>query len=54
MRATVREWSDEEGWGVLDADDASLAPGGIFAHFSSKTATGIAPTPYGRWQSERE
>jgi cold shock CspA family protein len=30
--ATVREWSDEEGWGVLSADDT---PGDIFLHFSN-------------------
>jgi CspA family cold shock protein len=30
--ATVREWSDEEGWGVLSADEA---PGDIFVHFSN-------------------
>jgi cold shock protein len=30
--ATVREWSDEEGWGVLLADEI---PGDIFLHFSN-------------------
>jgi cold shock protein len=30
--ATVREWSDEEGWGLLVADEVS---GDIFAHFSN-------------------
>jgi cold shock protein len=30
--ATVRQWSDEEGWGVLTADEA---PGDIFVHFSN-------------------
>jgi CspA family cold shock protein len=30
-RATVRWWSDEEGWGVVDAPEA---PGGAFVHFS--------------------
>lgn len=29
--ATVREWDDEEGWGVLDSPET---PGGCFAHFS--------------------
>lgn len=29
--ATVREWRDEEGWGVLSADEF---PEGIWAHFS--------------------
>ena len=28
--ATVREWDDEEGWGVLDSPET---PGGCFAHF---------------------
>ncbi|MDT0342329.1 cold-shock protein [Streptomyces litchfieldiae] len=28
---TVREWHDEEGWGVLDSAET---PGGCFAHFS--------------------
>ncbi|BCB90592.1 S1 domain-containing protein [Phytohabitans suffuscus] len=30
--ATVREWRDDEGWGVLDSADT---PGGCWAHFSS-------------------
>lgn len=30
--ATVRWFSNEEGWGVLDAPEA---PGGIFVHFSA-------------------
>jgi cold shock protein len=32
MIAAVRQWSDEEGWGVLVADEA---PGDIFVHFSN-------------------
>ncbi len=28
----VREWFDEEGWGVIDSDET---PGGCWAHFSS-------------------
>ena len=28
----VREWHDEEGWGVIDAE---ATPGGCWAHFSS-------------------
>ena len=28
----VREWHDDEGWGVLDSDET---PGGCWAHFSS-------------------
>jgi len=29
--ASVREWRDDEGWGVLDSSDT---PGGCWAHFS--------------------
>jgi cold shock protein len=34
MRTTgvVREWREEEGWGVLDSE---TTPGGCWAHFSS-------------------
>ncbi|MCQ9135177.1 MULTISPECIES: cold shock domain-containing protein [Streptomyces] len=31
VTATVREWSDEEGWGVLDSPET---PGGCFGHFA--------------------
>lgn len=31
VTATVREWHDEEGWGVLDSPET---PGGCWAHFS--------------------
>ena len=31
MIATVREWREEEGWGILTADET---PGDIFAHFA--------------------
>jgi cold shock CspA family protein len=34
---TVREWYDDEGWGVLDSD---ATPGGCFAHYSSVEADG--------------
>lgn len=30
--ATVRTWSDDEGWGVVDSPQT---PGGCWAHFSS-------------------
>ncbi|MET0763455.1 MAG: cold shock domain-containing protein [Blastococcus sp.] len=30
--ATVREWHEEEGWGVLDAPGFS---GGVWAHYSA-------------------
>ena len=42
--ATVRTWSDEEGWGVLDCAET---PGGCFAHFSDVQMLGfrsLAPT----------
>jgi 2-iminobutanoate/2-iminopropanoate deaminase len=32
VSGTVREWHDEEGWGVLDSAET---PGGCWAHFSS-------------------
>jgi cold shock protein len=35
--AVVREWHEEEGWGVADAPEA---PGGIFIHFSFIEAEG--------------
>jgi CspA family cold shock protein len=35
--ATVREWKDEEGWGVLMAHDT---PGDIFVHFSNIQMSG--------------
>jgi cold shock protein len=31
VNAVVREWHDEEGWGVLDSSET---PGGCWAHFS--------------------
>jgi CspA family cold shock protein len=34
---TVRQWSDDEGWGVLDAPDV---PGGCWAHFSAVALDG--------------
>ncbi len=37
-RATVREWHDDEGWGVLDSPET---PGGCWAHFSAIEATGF-------------
>ena len=37
ITATVREWYEEEGWGVLDSPET---PGGCFAHFSDIKATG--------------
>ena len=34
---TVRTWSDEEGWGVIDSDET---PGGCWAHYSHLLVTG--------------
>ncbi|MGI5374979.1 cold shock domain-containing protein [Streptomyces sp. CA-251387] len=31
VTATVREWHDEEGWGVLDCPET---PGGCWGHYS--------------------
>jgi CspA family cold shock protein len=36
--ATVREWSDEEGWGVLDSPET---PGGCFGHYADIQAPGF-------------
>ncbi|MFF3911469.1 cold-shock protein [Streptomyces sp. NPDC001848] len=38
VTATVREWDDEEGWGVLDSPET---PGGCFGHYSHIQATGF-------------
>jgi CspA family cold shock protein len=34
----VREWHDDEGWGVLDSD---VTPGGCWAHFSNLDMDGF-------------
>lgn len=34
---TVRTWNDEEGWGVIDADQT---PGGCWAHFTHVAVPG--------------
>lgn len=36
--ATVREWDDESGWGVLDCAET---PGGCFAHYSDIEMAGF-------------
>lgn len=36
---TVREWSDDHGWGVIDSADT---PGGCWVHFSMIVADGLA------------
>ncbi|WP_329127335.1 cold-shock protein [Streptomyces sp. NBC_01465] len=38
ITATVREWHEEEGWGVLDSAET---PGGCFAHFSDIKMAGF-------------
>jgi CspA family cold shock protein len=35
--ATVREWYEAEGWGVLDSAET---PGGCFAHYSNIAMSG--------------
>jgi CspA family cold shock protein len=37
IRATVRLWDDEEGWGVLDAPEV---PGGCWTHYSAVEMSG--------------
>lgn len=41
---TVREWHDEEGWGVIDTPDT---PGGCWAHFSAIDLPGATRLNYG-------
>jgi len=41
---TVREWHDEEGWGVIDSPDT---PGGCWAHFSVIDLAGGSRLSYG-------
>ena len=31
LRGLVRQWDDDEGWGVIDSSET---PGGCWAHFS--------------------
>jgi cold shock protein len=38
VTATVREWHDEEGWGVLNCPDT---PGGCWGHFSAVETEGF-------------
>ncbi|MGW1529923.1 cold-shock protein [Streptomyces sp. NPDC002159] len=38
IEAMVREWDDEEGWGVLDSSET---PGGCWAHFSAVEMPGF-------------
>ncbi|MFF3056893.1 cold shock domain-containing protein [Streptomyces sp. NPDC057909] len=43
MTATVREWDDEQGWGVLDSPET---PGGCFGHYADIRATGFRATGF--------
>jgi CspA family cold shock protein len=38
IQATVREWDDEQGWGVLDSRET---PGGCWAHYSAVEMPGF-------------
>ncbi|MFF9620181.1 cold-shock protein [Streptomyces griseosporeus] len=38
VTATVREWHDEEGWGVLDCVET---PGGCWVHYSALQVEGF-------------
>ncbi|MEU3446126.1 cold shock domain-containing protein [Streptomyces thermolilacinus] len=38
VMATVREWHEEEGWGVLDCSET---PGGCFGHYSAIRMSGF-------------
>jgi CspA family cold shock protein len=56
IQATVREWDDEEGWGVLDS---SQTPGGCWAHFSAVEMTGFQSLVAGQkvdleWESAEQ
>ena len=56
IQATVREWDDEEGWGVLDS---SQTPGGCWAHFSAVEMTGFRSLVAGQkvdleWESAEQ
>jgi CspA family cold shock protein len=42
VTATVREWYDEEGWGVLDSPET---PEGCWAHFSNIETDGFRSLP---------
>lgn len=53
VRAVVRYWLAEQGWGVLDCPQT---PGGCWAHFSAVAATGyreLAPATFVRLEFER-
>ncbi|OBA37794.1 cold-shock protein [Rhodococcus sp. 852002-51564_SCH6189132-a] len=41
---TVREWNDEQGWGVIDSDQT---PGGCWAHYSTIIGEGFRTVAVG-------
>jgi cold shock protein len=43
--ASVREWHEEEGWGVLDSPDT---PGGCWVHFSALEVPGYRSLKVGQ------
>lgn len=56
IAATVREWSTEEGWGVLDSAET---PGGCWAHFSVIEMHGLKRLSRGQqvalvWETGRQ
>jgi CspA family cold shock protein len=45
VTAIVREWREEEGWGVLDSPET---PGGCFGHYSAIQMPGFRTLTPGR------
>ncbi|WP_373305092.1 hypothetical protein [Streptomyces lucensis] len=45
VTASVREWRDEEGWGVLDSPET---PGGCLGHYADVQAPGFPTLPTAR------
>ena len=43
--AVVRDWNDEDGWGVLDSD---ATPGGCWTHYSALDMDGYASAKPGQ------
>ena len=53
VEAVVRQWSDEDGWGVLDSSET---PGGCWTHFSQVDMEGLRTLAVGQvvdlgWES---
>ena len=56
MLAVVREWQDDEGWGVVDC---AATPGGCWVHFSAIEMIGFHLLQPGqqvrlRWEPARQ